>query len=144
MDTFVIRTLSPVTWDDFASLVERHNGVWGGCWCLEFHEDGRARGLDRKDKKLCHVQRGTAHAALVYKENRCVGWCQFGTPAELPRIKHRKEYENGIDALPDWRVTCFFTDKEFRGRGVSNAALKGALTQIEGLGVAWWRVTPRR
>ncbi|MCB1824752.1 MAG: GNAT family N-acetyltransferase [Candidatus Competibacteraceae bacterium] len=134
MDTFVIRTLSPVTWDDFASLVERHNGVWGGCWCLEFHEDGRARGLDRKDKKLCHVQRGTAHAALVYKENRCVGWCQFGTPAELPRIKHRKEYENGIDALPDWRVTCFFTDKEFRGRGVSNAALKGALTQIEGLG----------
>ncbi len=23
----------PQTWDAFADLAERHNGVWGGCWC---------------------------------------------------------------------------------------------------------------
>jgi hypothetical protein len=28
-----IRPLTPQTWDAFADLAERHNGVWGGCWC---------------------------------------------------------------------------------------------------------------
>jgi hypothetical protein len=32
-----IEPLSPRTWDAFADLAERHNGVWGGCWCTWFH-----------------------------------------------------------------------------------------------------------
>jgi hypothetical protein len=31
------KLLTPETWDDFAALVERNNGVWGGCWCIGFH-----------------------------------------------------------------------------------------------------------
>jgi hypothetical protein len=32
-----IEPLSAQTWDAFADLAERHNGVWGGCWCTWFH-----------------------------------------------------------------------------------------------------------
>jgi GMP synthase (glutamine-hydrolysing) len=39
-----------------------------------------------------------------------VAWCEYGTPEELPRIYHRKEYEAGLDRLPDYRLTCFFVD----------------------------------
>ena len=28
-----VRALAADTWDAFADLVERHNGVFGGCWC---------------------------------------------------------------------------------------------------------------
>ena len=52
---------------------------------------------------------GGAHAALVYAGDDCVGWCQFGPPAELPRIKHRRAYEQGAGAdpsAPDSRITC--------------------------------------
>jgi GNAT superfamily N-acetyltransferase len=70
----------------------------------------------------------------VYDGDQCVGWCQFGVPEELPRIKNRKAYEQGLGELPDWRITCFFVGKGHRGQGVAAAALAGALEEIERLG----------
>lgn len=134
MTGFVVRPLSPDTWPDFAALVERHNGIWGGCWCLEFHPEGRERSARRRELKEARVRHGTAHAALVYDGDACVGWCQFGSPGELPRIKHQRAYREGLQALPDWRITCFFVDKGWRGKGVATAALAGALQQIARLG----------
>jgi ribosomal protein S18 acetylase RimI-like enzyme len=77
---------------------------------------------------------GRAHAALVYDGTQCVGWCQFGPPGELPRIKHQKAYREGLEQLPDWRITCFFVGRTHRGRGVADAALAGALEEIGRLG----------
>ncbi len=134
MPEFVVKPLAPPTWPDFAALVERHNGVWGGCWCLEFHPEGAQRNAERRNKKECRVREGTAHAALVYDGAACVGWAQFGSPSELPRIKHQRAYREGLAQLPDWRITCFFVDKAYRGRGVANAALAGALQDIARLG----------
>jgi GNAT superfamily N-acetyltransferase len=134
---FRVRPLDVTTWPDFASLVNRHNGVWGGCWCLNFHEEG-APGIrtpeERKRLKEMRVREGRAHAALVYDGTTCVGWCQFGATDELPRIKHRRTYIQELGVLPDWRITCFFVDKKYRRRGVSSAALKGALDEIARLG----------
>jgi hypothetical protein len=31
MAGFCVKPLDESTWPDFADLVERHNGVWGGC-----------------------------------------------------------------------------------------------------------------
>ena len=134
MPDFTTRTLSPSTWPDFAALVHRHNGVWGGCWCLEFHPEGKERGAHRREIKEERVRQGTAHAALVYDAATCVGWCQFGPPEELPRIKHLRIYSEGAAAPPQWRITCFFADKAYRGKGVSSIALAGALEEIAFLG----------
>jgi len=57
-------------------------------------------------------------------------WCEYGRPDELPNIYHRKEYEAGLDRLPDYRVTCFFVDRSYRRKGVSRMALDGALELI--------------
>ena len=134
MPPFTIKPLSESTWPDFAALVERHNGVWGGCWCLEFHPEGKERSVHRREKKELRVRQGTAHAALVYDDATCVGWCQFGAPEELPRIKHLRVYAEGAFPPPQWRITCFFVDKAYRGKGVSSAALAGALKEIARLG----------
>ncbi len=137
MTGFSIRPLSEATWDDFADLVERHNGVWGGCWCLHFHAEGAPRKLstaERKSVKHDRVRAGTTQSALVYDGPACVGRCQFGQTAELPRIRNRKAYEQGLVSLPDWRITCFFVDKAHRGRGVADAALAGAVAEIARLG----------
>jgi hypothetical protein len=131
---FVVEPLAPATWPAFAALVERHHGVWGGCWCMEFHPEGKERGPQRREQKESRVREGTTHAALVLTGEACVGWCQFGRPAELPRIKHLRVYSQGLDELPDWRITCFFVDKACRGQGVAALALAGALEQIARLG----------
>jgi GNAT superfamily N-acetyltransferase len=138
VDRFVVKPLDKSSWPDFARLVERHNGVWGGCWCIVFHFDVRGQigggaSQHRSDKKRL-VRQGNAHAALVYDGSNCIGWCQFGPTAELPGIKLKKAYLEGLARLPDWRITCFFVDREYRGKGVAAAALRGALREIARLG----------
>lgn len=134
---FTTKPLDPSTWPDFAALAEAHDGVWNGCWCLAFHEEGKP-GVhtpeQRRALKETRVRKGTAHAALVFDGDECVGWCQFGPPAELPRIKHQKAYAQGLGELPDWRITCFFVASGHRRRGVADAALAGALEQIAARG----------
>lgn len=136
MAGFTTRPLTEATWPDFDALVDAHNGVFGGCWCLSFHAKGAPGRTyeQRRAAKRDLVARGQAHAALVYDGATCVGWCQFGPTEELPRIKHQRAYREGLTALPDWRITCFFADKAYRGKGVAAAALAGALQEIARLG----------
>jgi GNAT superfamily N-acetyltransferase len=132
--TYTVKPLDPSTWDAFAALVEANNGVFGGCWCIGFHDEtGSGAALHRR-QKLARVREGTTHAALVFDGDDCVGWCQFGSPSELPRIKSRREYEKGVEELPDWRIACNFVGKGHRRQGVAAAALAGALDLIARLG----------
>jgi GNAT superfamily N-acetyltransferase len=135
MSEYSIRALGPETWDDFARLGDRHNGVWNGCWCTWFHtfyaEKDKARTAEsNRALKERMVNEGHAHAALVFDGAEAVAWCQYGTPDELPNIYHRKEYEAGLERLPDYRLTCFFVDKRYRRKGVAAVALQGALDLI--------------
>ena len=135
MTDYEVKPLGPDTWDAFEQLAERHNGVWNGCWCTWFHtfyadkEKGRTAESNRGLKERL-VNEGRAHAALVFDGAEAVAWCQYGTPQELPNIYHRKEYEAGLDRLPDYRLTCFFVDKKYRREGMAGVALRGALDLI--------------
>jgi GNAT superfamily N-acetyltransferase len=137
MPAFSTAPLSIATWEPYAALIERHNGVWGGCWCNGFHEQpagGYASVADSRAAKHARVLNGTTHAALVFDGDTCVGWCQYGPTATLPRIKNRKAYDATPTPPPDWRITCFFVDKTHRGQGVAAAALSGAVRAIAQLG----------
>lgn len=126
-----VRPLDASTWAAFAELVDRNDGVFGGCWCLGFHPERARRGPVRRTIKEDRVRTGGAHAALVLDEDGVArGWCQYGSPAELPGIKHRRAYDKDAPPRPDWRITCFFVDKEHRGRGIARLALAGALELI--------------
>jgi hypothetical protein len=128
--TYTTRLLAEDTWDDFATLVEANNGIWGGCWCLGFHPEPLGGAEENRAAKREHVRRGTVHQVLVYDGDTCVGWCQYGAPAELPDIKNRKRYESELTDPPDWRIGCLFTGSKHRERGVARAAVAGALDAI--------------
>jgi hypothetical protein len=133
----VTKPLDAKTWADFARLLEDHHGVWNGCWCLNFHEEGAPNvhtPEQRRALKEARVHESRAHAALVFEGTQCVGWCQFGPTDELPRIKHKKAYLTGLRQLPDWRITCFFVGRKHRHLGVADVALAGALDGIASLG----------
>ena len=132
-DGLEIVPLTPDTWTMFDDMVVRHNGIFGGCWCFYFHPDSEERGPgaegNRAMKKL-YVERGVAHAALVVDGDEAVAWAEYGTPAELPNIHHRKQYDAEADLTPDYRVTCIFVDKRHRRRGLAEVALLGAVDLI--------------
>ncbi len=134
---YTTRELTDGTWTDFVALVEANNGVWGGCWCIGFHPEGLpsdATAERNRDLKRRHVDDATVHQVLVYDAERCVGWCQYGSPAELPNIKNAASYAKELVELPDWRIGCIFTDRAHRGQGVARAALQGALDAIRARG----------
>jgi len=92
--------------------------------------------INRRDKKAL-VKKGRSHAILVYSGNIPVGWCQYGIREELPRIDAGRGYKKLNPEYGDkklWRITCFFIDRAYRGRGVSKFALKAALESIKNQG----------
>src|SRR5262245_45719380 len=135
--SYTTRLLDADTWSDFARLVEANNGVWGGCWCMGFHPEGVGKGhtaAQNREAKHAHVREGTVHQVLVYDGDECVGWCQYGPPAELPNIKNLRAYNAELTEPPDWRIGCIFTGKGHRGTGVARAAVAGALAGIKETG----------
>lgn len=128
--SYAVRSLDASTWDLFAELVGRNNGVYGGCWCIAHHLEQKTK-LDNRTTKHDLVRTGDAHAALVIDDDGLAqGWAQYGSPAELPGIRHRREYDKDAPPLPDWRLTCIFVDSKHRGRGIGRVAVQGALDQL--------------
>lgn len=128
-----IRALDASTWPDFAGLVERHSGLFSGCWCTWFHQypdppERKVMGNREFKKKL--VEAGRTHAALVFDGDEAVAWAQFGAVTELRNIHHRRQWEAETECQPDYRITCVFVDKRYRQEGLAAVAVSGALSLI--------------
>jgi hypothetical protein len=136
-DELTVRALTPETWAAFAALVERHNGVFGGCWCTWFQtmQAEKTHTVEgNRELKERLVREGKAHAALVFDGDEAVAWAEYGSCAELPNIYHRKQYDEEADLRPDYRITCIFVGKGHRRRGLAAVALRGALDLIAAAG----------
>jgi GNAT superfamily N-acetyltransferase len=136
--TYTIRELSDRTLADFEQLAFKQ----GECWCMFYQRATPVgRGLsseerkrrNRRDKKAL-VRQGRSHAILVYQGETPVGWCQYGRQDELPRIDARRTYRKAaptVHAANLWRITCFFVDRDHRGKGVARISLHAALESIK-------------
>jgi len=154
---FITKELSRETWDDFVDLFSRRGG-WDHCFCMHFHrpcslpKDQQLRTRAERGARNCKqkkmlVDGGRAHGILVYVHDRPVGWCQYGTREELPRVDNSRKYRalafderksralkadvRGSGAKPLWRITCFVVDKKYRRQGIATAALRAALNSIK-------------
>jgi GNAT superfamily N-acetyltransferase len=137
VDGYRIEPLGRKTWDAFADLAERHNGVWGGCWCTWFHlypDPPERKELGHREFKRQLVEKNRAHAALVFDDDVAVAWAEYGPVEELPNIHHRKEWEQGLERMPDYRITCLFVDRRYRRKGMAAVAVRGALAMIAAAG----------
>ncbi len=133
MSDFTIKALTPETFDDFAALVERNKGMFASCWCTRFHPNCAEKGQGAEGNRALKqrlVADGIAHAALVYDGDRAVAWAEYGSPEELPKIHHRKEYVATAERLPDYRVTCILVERGLRGQGLAAFALRGAVELV--------------
>lgn len=145
---FSTRELSKRTWHDFERLFLKKGMVGDGwwCWCTHHHissyslpenQQPRTRAertAKNHEKKRRLVETGCAHGILVYSKGEPVGWCQFGSREELPRVDHSPNYRKlslGNDTERLWRITCFVADERYRRRGVANTGLKAALEAIK-------------
>jgi GNAT superfamily N-acetyltransferase len=132
------KELSARTWPDFERLFSGGNG-WDFCWCLAFQRVAHASrkefrtraevGVRNHQAKKQLVDQGRAHGILVYAHGEPVGWCQYGSSAELFG-RGQPESSAAEHGERVWRVTCFVVDKKHRRNGVAGLALRAALEAI--------------
>ncbi len=143
------KELTKDTLPDFEKLFEKHPAPGAFmCWCM-YHQRARPlavskqlhsrvkRAARNRQRKRELVENGRSHGILVYSKGEPVGWCQYGSREELPRLDSGRGYrrlapEDDMKRL--WRITCFVVDKKYRKRGVASAALKAALEAIRNKG----------
>ena len=131
---YATRQLDASTWDAFAELVERNNGVYGGCWCIGYHPECAERGINYREAKEDRVRTGRAHAALVIDEDGAAqGWCQYGTPEEF-RASSTGVNTTRTSTAAGLADHLHLRRQEASRSGHRQAGLEGALDQIARLG----------
>jgi GNAT superfamily N-acetyltransferase len=133
----VCRELEPGLWPQLEALFGR-NGACGGCWCWHWrlaegeHWDD-VKGEVAHERLHQAVQSGGVHGILAFDGETPVGWCSFEPRASLPRLERSPRFK-GRPGEGVWFVGCFFIQRGWRRRGLSELLLKHAIGAIESKG----------
>ena len=121
---------------DVALMLGPRNPTSSVCWCLSHRLDwktnralvGPARGEYVRD--LCG--RAVAPGVLAYVDGAVAGWAAVAPRAELPFS--RSTTIPWVDQLPVWSVWCLRVRPGYRGQGLSEPLLEGAVAYARSQG----------
>lgn len=138
------RKLTTKTWNDFEELFKRHNGVRGGCWCTFYLcKSKQFNDMSYEERRTYHkslIDSGKSTGIIIYLDKEPVGWCQVARTELIHRFDTGRDYSKLAiqdSEKPNWRISCLFTDKNHRKKGIAKFAAKKAIELIanEGGGV---------
>jgi GNAT superfamily N-acetyltransferase len=140
MSEYAIRALDASTWTPSPASSRSTTGVGSAVGGARgsIREKAGPRAKKGAPGRSVSLARAKRTPPWSFNGDAAVAWCQYGSPEELPRIYHRKEWEAGLTGEPPaYRLTCIFVDRDYRRKGVAGAAVRGALDPIakEGGGV---------
>lgn len=129
-----ITALNPDRIDDLGRLFGTYE-VTDRCWCMwfiipvkEYHAAGGEG--NRASMTQLVAESELPMGLLAYNDaGEAVGWCAVGPRARYVRALKTPTYRGGEveDDTNVWLVPCFFTRKDARGEGVTNALLEAAV-----------------
>ena len=138
IDDLSVRPLTPDVWEDFEGLFGE-KGAYGGCWCMwwritrrEF-EQNQGAGNRKAMKDL--VDAGIIPGLIAYSGDTPCGWCSVAPREDFASLERSRVLKR-IDERPVWSIVCFFIDKEYRGRGVIEKLIRGAIDYAQSRGAA--------
>ena len=80
------------------------------------------------------VDAGNPPGLIGYRGKVPVGWVSIGPREEYARLT-RSPVMKPVDDQPVWSVVCFVVPSEYRGQGVAQALLDGAIAYAKKQGV---------
>ena len=129
----------PLTPDRFAAFEQLFGprGACGGCWCMfwklphkDFHQL-TGDGTHQMQKSL--IDQGFVPGLLAYDGEAPVGWIAVEPRSAYPRLA-RSRVLKPVDDAEVWSVTCFFTAKSHRRKGVTVTLLQAAVEYVASQG----------
>jgi ribosomal protein S18 acetylase RimI-like enzyme len=130
-----IAPLTPDRWPDLEAVFNAKGcSVARSCWCMAYRVSGSRertpRGLTRAQANRAALKAladaGKPPGVIGYRDKIPVGWVSIGPREEYAKLK-RSPVMKAVDEQPVWSVVCFVVPAEYRGQGVAQALLKGAV-----------------
>jgi len=136
-------TIAPAneaSWEDLQALFGGR-GDPAKCWCQRYKmspgESWASVGADELSFRFraqtdCGRPGSDTTGLVAYLEGEPVGWCAVEPRSAYPRLllKTRVPWEGRAEDKADssvWAVTCLFTRRGFRRRGISRALVRAAV-----------------
>ena len=126
----------PVTrkrWTDFETLFGER-GACGGCWCmfwrLTHKEFDSQKGEGNRKAMKAIVQSGKIPGILAFSQDKPLAWCSVA-PRDQFSALDRSRILKPVDELPVWSISCFFVEKNYRGKGLSIQMIKAAVDYVK-------------
>lgn len=127
--TIDIRPATAERWNDLETVFGER-GAYAGCWCmfwrLERAHFKREKGEGTKAELHHLVHTGPPPGLLAYVDGTAAGWCSLG-PREGFKALENSRILKRVDSATVWSIACFFVAKPFRGQGLMEALLRGAV-----------------
>lgn len=129
--TLALHPLTPERWNDLVDLFGPERGANSGCWCMWWRmkrADWKAAAREEKrDRFRAIVDVGPPPGVLAYAGDKAVGWCAVGPRETLPRMTSSRVAApfDGIEGV--WAVNCFYVRSGYRGQGLMQVLLDGAV-----------------
>lgn len=136
MADFDIRPVAAETWDDFARLFEARGGPHH-CWCSihRFPRVHRMSSAEKRDSMHRLVKGAVPIGVLAYDGEMPVGWCSIAPRETYAKLERSRTMPRVTAAeTPTWTVLCFFVPRPHRGRGITHALLRGAISYARSKG----------
>lgn len=130
-----VAPLTPGRWRDLEAIFNAKGcSVARGCWCMCYRLSGSSEplpsGMTRAQANRAGlkalVDAGNPPGLIGYRGKVPVGWVSIGPREEYAKLK-RSPVMKAVDEQPVWSVICFVVPAEYRGQGVAQALLKGAV-----------------
>jgi ribosomal protein S18 acetylase RimI-like enzyme len=130
-----IAPLTPERWSDLEAVFNAKGcAVARSCWCMAYRVSGAGeplrRGVTRSQANRAGlkalVDDGTPPGLIGYRGQVPVGWVSIGPRAEYARLK-RSPVMRAVDQRSVWSIVCFVVPSAYRGQGVAQALLEGAV-----------------
>lgn len=130
MSEFDTRPVTTENWNDFVALFEARGGPHY-CWCRTYRFSGSKR-LSKAEKKSSLqqlVMDFTPVGVLAYDGDQPVGWCSIAPRETYEKLERTRTMPRATPAETlTWTVLCFFVPNAHRGRHITYALLRGAIS----------------
>lgn len=141
-----VHPLTKGRWEDLVELFSRPGAsIPRSCWCMFYRRPGGLApgggAANRAGLRSLVEQGGVAPGLIGYQDGRPVGWISLGPREDYSKLQ-RSPVMKPVDDKPVWSIVCFFVDKAARGKGVSEALLKGAIDYARSRGVTLLEAYP--
>ncbi|MDP9027739.1 MAG: GNAT family N-acetyltransferase [Actinomycetota bacterium] len=126
-----VEVLSAVgRYDGFVEVVGVQKPGGNGCWCMNYR-DSRVSNQERPLYMADECSREPGPGVLAYVDGEPAGWCSIAPRFSYRRLMNSRTIpllDHGAVAAADaWAAVCFVVRPKFRGYGLMNVLLEGAV-----------------